>query len=92
MKNFKLILILNVLGFLPSLCLAESSLQNDVINKVFAEHSIELKSGSFSRRQSADRSSGSRIAAAVKHSSGLVASSRAPLAPKDHMRERKQQR
>ena len=89
MKNFKLILVLNILGFLPSLCLAESSLQSAVINKVSADHALELKSGNFNRRQSSARVSASRSSAALKNVSSPVVSSRSILISKSLVHEKR---
>ena len=74
--KLKLILAVNILGFLPAFCLAEETLQNAVISKVLADHAIEVKSGNFSKNRSLSHSSANRSSAAIKNAGINVAASR----------------
>lgn len=90
MKNFKLILVLNILGFLPSLVLAEDSLQSAVISKVSADHAAEMKSGNFSRRQGPNHASVSRSSAAAKNVVSPSVGSRPTLVAKAPLNEKRE--
>ncbi len=90
MKKFKFIIVLNILSFLPALCLAEDSLQAAVISKVSAEHASEIKSGNFSRRQSSSHASASRSSTALKSAAGSSVSNRSVLIPKSHLNEKRE--